>query len=224
MSLLEKCRDLTEDATLHTLAQSIYLWSLLDSLERLGEDRSVEKFYLDSKLAQFTGHSSLGDIERMFILESEYVPPVLLNGSSYVNNVLRPSSRSYISVSGMNVDLRVKYTSLNVKLGNFIKHGKFLLSTTEELTKIEKHTFVYFQTKTEKELTRSELLTIVKQDLSQCPACVHSVLPFHIVGRNGSSALTNLFNSGLSAESVSDNLLKDMRFKPERKHSKKGNQ
>jgi len=135
-------------------------------------------------------------------------------------------SMKAIAVSGMNVDLRVKYTSLNVKLGNFIKHGKFLLSTTEELTKIEKHTFVYFQTKTKtkKELTRNELFTIVRQDLSHCPACVHGVLPFHIVGRNGSSALTNLFNSGLSAESVSDNLLKDMRFKPERKHSKKGNQ
>lgn len=222
MSLLEKCRDLTEDATLHTLAQSIYLWSLLDALERLGEDRSVEKFYLDSKLAQFTGHNSLGEIERMLVLESKYVPPMLLNGSNYINNVRRPFPKAYIAVSGMNVDLRVKYTSLNVKLGNFIKHDKFLLSTTEELTNIDKHTFIYFQTKTKKELTKSELLTIVKNDLSQCPACVHGVLPFHIVGKNGSSALTNLEDQGLSAESVSDNLLKDMRFKPERKHSKKG--
>ena len=222
MSLLEKCRDLTEDATLHTLAQSIYLWSLCDSLEKLGEDRSIEKYYLDSKLAQFTGHASLGDIDRMFFLSATYVPPVLLGGSSYINGNLRPSNRPYIAVSGMNIDLRVKYTSLNVKLGDLIPSGKFLLSTNEEIVRVDEHKFAYFHTKQKKKLTKTELLHSIKDDLKSCPACNHGSLTIHIIGVNSAQTFSNLMERGLDVSSVVDNLFKDMRFKPERKHSKKG--
>lgn len=229
MSLIEKCRDLTEPPTLFSLAQSIYLWSLCDSLEKLGEDHSIEKYYLDSKLARFTGHASLGDIERMYLLEARYVSPTLLYSMS------RRDNRAYINISGMNVEIRVRYEALNVPLDNLLPqttNNKFLLSKVETLTQTQSNKFVYFQSKQQdSKTTKKELQTQLEKEFATCIACQHPVQTYtHIQGHpeflpvrigTGQDSIRNMFDTPLDVSYIVENLQRDMRFSPKHQRSKK---